>query len=305
MRNAHPGPRHVMGEALLRRDGEGEGSRTQNYWEIGGRAFFAAILCAMMVTVAVADAAKKPPVPVGVDPGGVAVALIGEGVDYTRPEIAKRLARDGEGEIIGWDFVDGDRRPYRADGSRAFEVIAGEASAARMTVFRTASGDNRLSFANAIAMVWVGPARIVLMGGERTEAGAAEPDRELLSAAGEHFSDLLFVAPAGEGAVGGPEPVDLKAIANVVIVAATEAAEGTAGADLAASGKLGNNATASAVAAARIAALAARIAASEPGIKAAELKQRIVALAKPFPDGVAKVARHGWIEDPAGVAVGK
>ena len=56
--------------------------------------------------------ADKPRVPPGVDPGGVAIAIIGSGIDYTRPEIAAHLARDGEGEIIGWDFVDNDRRPY-------------------------------------------------------------------------------------------------------------------------------------------------------------------------------------------------
>lgn len=57
-------------------------------------------------------ASDKPRVPPGRDPGGVAIAIIGNGIDYTRPEIAARLARDGEGEIIGWDFVDNDRRPY-------------------------------------------------------------------------------------------------------------------------------------------------------------------------------------------------
>jgi hypothetical protein len=56
----------------------------------------------------------KPRVPPGIDPGGVAVAIIGSGIDYTRPEIAGRLARDGEGELIGWDFLDNDRRPWEA-----------------------------------------------------------------------------------------------------------------------------------------------------------------------------------------------
>ena len=59
-----------------------------------------------------AQPAGKPPVPIGVDPGGVLIAIIGDGIDYTRPEIAARLARDGEGELIGWDLVDNDRRPF-------------------------------------------------------------------------------------------------------------------------------------------------------------------------------------------------
>lgn len=61
----------------------------------------------------------KPRVPAGVDPGGVTVAVIGSGIDYTSAEIAARLARDGEGELIGWDFVEGDRRPFEKCGARA------------------------------------------------------------------------------------------------------------------------------------------------------------------------------------------
>ena len=63
-------------------------------------------------TSAALAADKDPPVPPGRDPGGVAIAIIGPGIDYTWSEISKHLARDGEGEIIGWDFVDNDRRPF-------------------------------------------------------------------------------------------------------------------------------------------------------------------------------------------------
>ena len=54
----------------------------------------------------------KPRVPPGRDPGGVAIALIGTGIDYTIPEVAQRLARDGEGELIGWDLEHKDRKPF-------------------------------------------------------------------------------------------------------------------------------------------------------------------------------------------------
>ncbi len=61
-----------------------------------------------------ADAPKvpKPKLIPGIDPGGLALAVIGDGIDYARPEIAARLARDGEGELVGFDLVDRDRRPY-------------------------------------------------------------------------------------------------------------------------------------------------------------------------------------------------
>ena len=55
---------------------------------------------------------RKPKLAPGIDPGGIAIAIISTGIDYTRPDVARLLARDGEGELIGWDFVDGDNRPY-------------------------------------------------------------------------------------------------------------------------------------------------------------------------------------------------
>ena len=55
--------------------------------------------------------------PSGRDPGGVAIALFGTGIDYTLP-LAQRLARDGEGELIGWDLEDKDRKPVRQEQRR-------------------------------------------------------------------------------------------------------------------------------------------------------------------------------------------
>ncbi len=75
-------------------------------------ALFACFVCAGSALAQ--KLAEKPRVPPGVDPGGVAIAIIGNGIDYTRPAFASRLARDGEGEIVGWDFVDNDRRPFNS-----------------------------------------------------------------------------------------------------------------------------------------------------------------------------------------------
>jgi hypothetical protein len=61
---------------------------------------------------AVPQKVAEPRVPAGIDPGGVPVALISTGVDYTDKRIAEQLARDGEGEVIGWDLIDNDRTPY-------------------------------------------------------------------------------------------------------------------------------------------------------------------------------------------------
>ena len=78
---------------------------------------FAVVNLAAFIFIAIsppAYAGKKPRVPAGVDPSGVAIAILTTGIDYTRAEVAAWLARDGEGELIGRDVVDGDNRPYLA-----------------------------------------------------------------------------------------------------------------------------------------------------------------------------------------------
>ena len=54
-----------------------------------------ALAASAVVAPALAQLAGKPKVPPGRDPGGVAIAVIGSGVDYTLTNIARRLARDG------------------------------------------------------------------------------------------------------------------------------------------------------------------------------------------------------------------
>ena len=84
-----------------------------------------AVCVALLVAAAAAQtSSKKPPVPPGAPTRGFAIALLSDGIDYTRPGIAGKLARDGEGEIIGWDVVDNDRRPYRRSGpaTRLIEI---------------------------------------------------------------------------------------------------------------------------------------------------------------------------------------
>ena len=146
--------------------------------------------------------ADKPRVPPGVDPGGVAVAIIGSGVDYTRPEIAARLARDGEGEIIGWDFVDNDRRPYSTcyrpprgrenctpDHIQALMLsLHQRALPSRLIIVRvsTSAPQTLVQAMNLLAQL---PARVVLF------AGSEPPiPREFLHDAAKRFPKLLLVA---------------------------------------------------------------------------------------------------------------
>jgi hypothetical protein len=54
----------------------------------------------------------NPLVPASIDPLGLPVGLIDSGVNYLLPAIALRLARSPDGEILGYDYWDLDRRPF-------------------------------------------------------------------------------------------------------------------------------------------------------------------------------------------------
>src|SRR5688572_3480924 len=107
------------------------------------RILAACLALALTFTGAFAQS-SKPKVPPGTDPGGIAIALIAHGIDYTDPEIAPRLARDGEGDIIGWDFVSGDNKPFSSapdagiDGTRLAKLILSAYARGRLVPLRIA-----------------------------------------------------------------------------------------------------------------------------------------------------------------------
>ena len=193
----------------------------------------------------------NPPVPPGQDPGGPALALVGGGVDYREPSLATRLARDGEGEIIGWDFIDNDRHPFAlaeppasagaASSSHATLMMAGYARG-RLVPVRIVDGDARM-LARAIGFIAGTPARVVAI-----TQPIAHPDvREVVRQAAERFPDRLFVVQAvlpppsqkGEAPVApsAPQTVErtpttaneqgaMHRLANVLVVAAGTDADG-------------------------------------------------------------------------------
>jgi len=62
----------------------------------------------------------NPPLPKNAGrSGGLKVALIDSGVNYTLPEIADALAVDEKGKLIGYDFWDQDGTPYDANPARS------------------------------------------------------------------------------------------------------------------------------------------------------------------------------------------
>lgn len=263
--------------------------------------------------------------PAGTDPGGVAVALIDTGVNYTLPQIASRLARDAQGELIGLDAEDGDRQPFdlqpghdpdrgRHHGTIVASILLREAPRARLAPFRfKARGFD--SFARIIEEIAQGPARIVSMslGGYRKE------DWDSFRAAAAAHPDILFIVSAGndgrdiDTAPIYPPGFDLP---NMLVVASTDAFGrlppesnwGMETVDISTPGERIEaidhrgaqvRASGSSYAVPRIAALAARLKAKHPGWGTQELKQAIVDLASPSPAERSPRTKHGWIANPA------
>jgi len=246
---------------------------------------------------ATARSSSDPKVPAGRDPGGVAVAIIGNGLDYRRAEIASRLARDGEGELIGWDLVDDDARPFAASGGD--EVIASlvlaEGQVARLAVVRAGSG-RQDHIAMALRLTGQTPARIALI--------LADPGRPLdrahLSAAARQLPHLLIVVPARHVASDAAAP---GVSGGLVVVGGTTHPGADAVVASGAANELAPTAPPSLEpddrAAARVVALAVRLAASEPTIDGATLRARVLSHAATDAAGpplISAIDRSKWRE---------
>jgi hypothetical protein len=162
--------------------------------------FLHVVAAAALGTVALAQE-KKPPVPPGRDPGGVVVALISTGMDYTLPTLAHRLARDGEGELIGWDLEDNDRRPFDKSKGGTPPELGGDGTAiasllssgedVRLVPVRVNPADPA-SPARALAFAAQTPARVALISMSSTRPEIREP----LHQAATRFKDILIILPA-------------------------------------------------------------------------------------------------------------
>ncbi len=147
--------------------------------------------------------AVKPKVPVGVDPGGVAVAFIGPGLDYTQPDIAESLARDGEGELIGFDLVANDRKPFAKQEPPAdHETMMSFAAALlsqdidiKLQVFKTTNRDTKM-IARAIQMAAQANARMIVLWAPPVVGTPPNVSRDdgFISAAKTRFPTIAFLA---------------------------------------------------------------------------------------------------------------
>lgn len=152
-----------------------------------------------------AQAGDKPPVPVAPAPGGVRVALVDSGVDYTQPVIAAALARRADGTPLGIDFRDLDARPFdrvpgpptreggpRRHGTAVASVLLREAPDVALVPYRYPGQDMRLMHALVTHAAAVG---VRVMG---LPLGSDDPSQwQAFQAAADAHPDMLFVASAG------------------------------------------------------------------------------------------------------------
>jgi len=269
--------------------------------------------------------ALNPPVPLSKDPGGVAVALIDSGLNYTLPLFKDRLARNTKGKILGYDFAEDDDRPYDLDPSRSAlfpihhgtataSIIAMEAPKVRLIPLRY-PGRAFDKFANLVAAIASGPARIASM----PIGGRKRDDWQSFRKAVKKHPDILFVISAGnDGRDIDAQPVFPASfeLENTLVITSSDAfgriAQGSnwgqKTVDIAVPGERTDvidhrgakaKASGTSYAVPRVAALAARLKAHHPEWSTRQLKQAIIDFATPLRRGSNKRTKHGWIPNPA------
>ena len=269
-----------------------------------------------------AEIPMNPPVPTGVDPGGVPVALVDSGVNYLLPEIQSRLARESDGRMIGFDYWEMDDRPFdshptrsvffpQRHGTRIASIILREASSAKILPYRYPRPDmSRMH--QLIALIARSGARIVNMSlGSNTAR-----DWDAFEGAARRHPHLLFIVSAGNN----NRDIDIEPVypasltlKNMLVVTSSAGdgypAEGsnwgTENVDLLVPGERipaidfsgeGIDVSGSSYAVARITALAARILTENPDLDAMQLKAKILSLATPERGAFVK---SGWIKEPS------
>ncbi len=267
----------------------------------------------------------NPPIPKGEDAQGTTVAVIDSGVNYLLPAIAHRLARDAEGQPLGFDFWDMDARPFdshpvrsvffpRRHGTRTASIIVREAPETRLVPYRYPRPD-MTRMRELIAHAANAEVRIVnvSLGSNKREqwttfeqiAGQHDNMLFLVSAgnngrnidsqpvypASLNLDNMLTVTSSDEdgypaaGSNWGPGSVDLLVPGEHI------PAIGFAGTPLDVSG--------SSYAVARVTALASRILLNSPHLSVSALRETILSMAQPAPGSFVS---GGWISEPTDLA---
>lgn len=269
------------------------------------------------------EIALNPPVPVGVDSGGIAVGVIDSGINYTVTPFSERLARDTNGTLIGKDYWDDDDRPYDIDtgrspffplhhGSSVASIIIREAPMARIIPVRYPRPD-MTKMADAID--WLATQNIAVvnlaMGSNSEQEWAAFAD-----AAKRHPQILFLVSAGNNGRNIDTDPVYPAALplANTIVITSSEpngrlargSNWGPTHVDIMVPGEridvinhrgAPGKASGSSFAVPRLTALAVRMLAKNPNWKGPELRDAILKRARGL--GGPRQTRYGWIPDPS------
>ena len=272
----------------------------------------------------------NPPVPLMAQGGepevpGVGVAMLDAGVNYLLPSIAERLARNADGEILGFDYWDMDRRPFDANpvrspffpqrhGTQTASLLLHEAPVARLVPYRYPRPD-MMRMADLIQQA-ADDAVVILnisLGSNRKQewsafenAAAAHPDMLFVVSAGNNGRDIdsqpvypasldlenmLVVSsadPGGRPAQGsnwGRASVDLLVPAEEILTTDFH------GRPRVVSG--------SSYAAARVSALAACLLQQNPEWRAEMLKTAILEQSREPVGGQQAYSAYGFLPDPA------
>ncbi len=267
----------------------------------------------------------NPPIPKGEDAQGTTVAVIDSGINYLLPAIAHRLARDAEGQPLGFDFWDMDAYPFdshpvrsvffpQRHGTRTASIIVREAPDTRLVPYRYPRPD-MTRMRELIAHAANAEVRIVnvSLGSNKREqwttfeqiAGQHDNMLFLVSAgnngrnidsqpiypASLNLDNMLTVTSSDEdgypaaGSNWGPGSVDLLVPGEHI------PAIGFAGTPLDVSG--------SSYAVARVTALASRILLNSPHLSVSALRETILSMAQSAPGSFVS---GGWISEPADLA---
>lgn len=282
------------------------------------------VVLAPDLTTTQARESLNPPVPVGRDPGGAAVALVDTGINYTLPAFAGRLARDPQGHSLGYDFWDMDDRPFDVDPSRSpffplhhgtavGSIVTREAPNVRLVPYRfprpaMARMADLVADADRKGVIIV----LLPMGSDDRadwrafeETARTRPHMLFLVSAGNNGRDI-DAAPVYPAALGldniltvtssdafgrlapgsnwGRRRVDVMVPGEGIAVVDHRGAEGKA--------------SGSSFAVPRVAALAARLLARHPEWRAPELKRAILGRARASRHHPELPVRYGWIPDP-------
>lgn len=266
----------------------------------------------------------NPPVPEGQDQGGVRVALFDSGLAYDLELFAQRLARDGDGRALGYDFAEEDVQPYDGNTARSpffpirhgtpvASILAREAPGAALIPYRF-DPDDMTDMARIVEAAAEAGAKIISM-----PMGSNDSDDwEAFAAAAQERPELLFIVSAGnDGRDLDRQPLYPASLPleNIIVVTSSDDAGrlapdvnfGRQSVDIMVPGEnqpvvdfrgAEGRASGTSYAVPRVAALAARLLTANPDWTAEQLKAAILARAKPSPFDPDAPVKHGWIGNP-------